>query len=540
MTTPNIQYTSLNQQVASSADGVTMLPAAFRRTMPTQTGASVSNIGSIVVFSANNGATANAANGTATQTAVGYTTANATKANLAANEIVLCITKPTAQAGVGIMGVSSNAADTIQVVWANPTAANVALTANETYYAAVARGLNTITIPAGSGLSANLAANSTVEQIITVAGANASATATVNAAGQVVSANVTAQGSMYYVPPTVVFTNAAGSTGYGATALATVSGGGVTSVIITNGGSGYTAAPTISFVGGTAVAPGMFAAINQTNANIANLGIGNVRVAGPNQIAVQFVNPTTANIAANANMTFAAFASFGISTESQIIQASANLTTMVATGANLANLTVMAVNNVQANDIALNFSPPLANANTAQSGATCAANAVSLGFFGAGGSITPTAGIHTVPIYRNTATPPMQVYSVYLAPTSVANNTTAEQVFTLPSNITLFANSAVGINKPSYTPGISIVGCRANSTTTLGVTFMNTSNTAIVPPAENYVLASFTMPTVGLTGASNATTGATSMAASLTRQQLVNLTNEMQQTMVAQGMITGG
>ena len=540
MTTPNIQITSLAQQVASSGDGVTLLPSAFRRSLATQTGVPVINAGQILVFSSNNGATSNAANGTAAQTVLGLTTANSVKANIAANEMVLCVTKPTAQAGMGIMGISSNAADTIQVVLANPTAANVALTANQTYYTAVARGLGTITIPAGSGLAANLGANSTVEQTITLNGNGASATAAINTAGQVVSANVTAQGSMYYVPPTVIFTPANGGSGSGASAMATISGGGVTSIVITNGGSNYSAAPTVSFIGGVSVSPGMFAAINQTNANIANLGIGNVRVAGPNQIAVQFVNPTTANIAANANMTFNAIALPGITVASPICLCSGNMTTTTATGANQANITTMNVNNITANDVVVGYTPALANSNTALAGAVTGANSIGMAYFGI--TNTPSVGLMVAAVHRNPGTPPVQVYSVYLAPTSVANNTTAEQVFTLPANITLFANSAVGINKPSYTPNISIVGCRANSTTTLGVTYMNTSNLAIVPPAEFYVLASFTTPTVLLDAAAgaNVTTGCVSQFASITQNQLVNLTNEQQQTMVVTGMINGG
>ncbi len=539
--TVNVQNTPLTQQVASSVDGVKLIATPFQRTQPTQTAVPVVNGGQILVFSSNNGATSNVANGTATQTVKGLTTANSIAANLAANEMLLCISKPSAQAGIGIMGISSNATDTIQVVYADPTASNVALTANETYYCAVARGLNTITIPAGLGLAANLAANSTVEQTFNLNGANAAATVTVNAAGQVVSANVTNQGSMYYVPPTVVFTPTAGYGGTGATAMCTISGGGVTSIVVTNGGQGYTNGQvTVSFVGGTAIAPGMFAAINQTNANIANLGIGNVRVSGPNQLAVTFVNPTTANIAANANMTFNAIALPGITVASPICLCSSNITTTTATGANQANITTMAVNNITANDVVVGYVPALANSNTALAGATTGANAINMAYFGI--TNTPSVGLMVAAVHRNPGTPPMQVYSVYLAPTSVANNTTAEQVFTLPANITLFANSAVGINKPSYTPNISIVGCRANSTTTLGVTFMNTGATNVTPPAEFYTLASFTMPTVLLDNATgaNSTRGCVSQFVSITQNQLVNLTNELQQTAVTEGMIVGG
>jgi autotransporter-associated beta strand protein len=58
---------------------------------------------------------------------------------------------------------------------------------------------------------------------------------------------VTNGGSGYTSVPTVTFSGGGGS---GATATAKVSGGAVTSFAITNGGSGYTSAPTVTFSGG--------------------------------------------------------------------------------------------------------------------------------------------------------------------------------------------------------------------------------------------------------------------------------------------------
>ncbi len=59
--------------------------------------------------------------------------------------------------------------------------------------------------------------------------------------------NVTAGGSGYTTPPTVVFT---GGGGTGAAASATITGGVVTSVTVTAGGSGYATLPAVSFTGG--------------------------------------------------------------------------------------------------------------------------------------------------------------------------------------------------------------------------------------------------------------------------------------------------
>jgi Flp pilus assembly protein TadG len=61
--------------------------------------------------------------------------------------------------------------------------------------------------------------------------------------------SVTNSGSGYTSAPTITFNNT-GTNGSGAAATATVSGGKVTAVTLTNPGSGYTKTPTISFSGG--------------------------------------------------------------------------------------------------------------------------------------------------------------------------------------------------------------------------------------------------------------------------------------------------
>lgn len=67
--------------------------------------------------------------------------------------------------------------------------------------------------------------------------------------GSVKYIKVTNGGSGYTTAPTVVFNNT-GTGGSGATATAVVSGGVVTSVAVTAAGSGYATAPSISFTGG--------------------------------------------------------------------------------------------------------------------------------------------------------------------------------------------------------------------------------------------------------------------------------------------------
>lgn len=68
-----------------------------------------------------------------------------------------------------------------------------------------------------------------------------------NHTGGVRSINITSNGSGYTAAPLVTFVS---STGHGAVAEATINNGQVTSINITNGGTGYQTPPVITFVGG--------------------------------------------------------------------------------------------------------------------------------------------------------------------------------------------------------------------------------------------------------------------------------------------------
>ena len=71
-----------------------------------------------------------------------------------------------------------------------------------------------------------------------------------NKHGEVVSVTITNSGSGYTSAPTVSFVS---SSGYGAEAVATIDSGKVISVQITNPGTGYKTEPVISFIGGGGV-----------------------------------------------------------------------------------------------------------------------------------------------------------------------------------------------------------------------------------------------------------------------------------------------
>jgi len=74
-------------------------------------------------------------------------------------------------------------------------------------------------------------------------GTLATATATINATGNVSAITLTNGGGRFVRPPGV---NITGGGGFGAMAYATIAGGVVTGITITNPGSGYTSAPTVT------------------------------------------------------------------------------------------------------------------------------------------------------------------------------------------------------------------------------------------------------------------------------------------------------
>lgn len=66
---------------------------------------------------------------------------------------------------------------------------------------------------------------------------------------------------------------------------------------------------------------------------------------------------------------------------------------------------------------------------------------------------------------------------------SVAQNTTAEQTFTLTG---LKVGDMVFVNKPALDAGLGIVGCRVSAADTIAISYVNATGSAIDPAAETY------------------------------------------------------
>ncbi len=110
---------------------------------------------------------------------------------------------------------------------------------------------------------------------VTLAGGGASVPATAQAnVGGLLGFTLSAGGSGYTTPPTVMVT---GGAGFGATGVATIAGGVVTSITLTSAGELYSFAPTVVITGGGgtgAAATGLIAPGQVTSIDVVDGGVG--------------------------------------------------------------------------------------------------------------------------------------------------------------------------------------------------------------------------------------------------------------------------
>jgi hypothetical protein len=546
-----------------------------QRTNPLQAVIGAYPLGQLVHYSSNNANFANVAANTVANQAVliceGFNAVGGAGANCAA-EMIIGISKATAPGNtgtnyVGIVGWRGNSAANVDINFANPAAANSNIIANEVQWA-VATIRGAAVHIANCNANANCPANGgTYEATYTLGGTNATAVAIVSG-GQVTGIQVTNSGAGYFASPTITIAPAVPAnavqanqipiltgtmqplpvpvTGQQATAISMVggAGGNVTSIIVTDPGSGYTTAPTVTITPSTLIAPGMYVAgiSNFT----ANLGIGNMRVAGKNQVAVQYVNPSAANIAIPAaNWAFLGLTS--MPAVSPILHMKANLaaanTSAAGSGTGSTNYVVpgMLANDMGiacwgetmstgANGTAYILQAPIA-----------AANAINMTYVGSNVGSNCAAGKYNFAFIRQQQLAPIQVFQSYVSnATALATNTTSEQVFTLSNGMVL--NSLTNFNvlncqKPSHTQGLSIVGCRANSNTQAAITFMNTANTNVTPPNEMYTFLYTQTPAATISA--NILAFHTIQSVSTAFMQTFALANELQQVSVLLGLIKG-
>jgi hypothetical protein len=506
-------------------------------------------------------------------------------ANILTTDMIVAINKPTQQAGIGLVGFRNSAttAGTIYATFANSSAVTTTPTASETYNVVIVRNGPVIT---QALTPAPVAANTSAEQIFTIAGSGAAGTAIINAAGQVVGVNITAGGSGYIVPPSLTIAGGAPTGGVnsnlstspiiggspfssglvsgggdvsgtavgldtpaataaypygsGATGIAMVnSSGAVIGVKITNPGSGYQVAPAVSFGGGNWLQPGQFLPVSKPSSQ-AGLGIGNSRVVADDQIGITFTNYTAATITPTAGEVYSFLPLDDLPPVSPYVTYGATCSTPGASIAAQATAEqAIAITGITNNsDWVVGISKPTQQNWLLMAGARVAvttANAVyvTYGNVSSTTAVTPTAQeVYIVTIGKQSPPMPSNIYPLYYSGfTSVAANTSAEQTVTVSG---VPAGSTVDLNYMGgpLPAGLSIAGVRVSAVNAVAVTWQNNTAAAIVPPAGVYAFGNFPTPGPGVNNWA-AVMGSPSIFLNC------GLTNELQQTMDVTGLNNG-
>ncbi len=273
------------------------------------------------------------------------------------------------------------------------------------------------------------------------------------------------------------------------------------------------------------------------------LGLGNIRVAGNNQLAIQFINVSSGAITPTASESYSYFASAGLAANSNLmlwgVNVGTQLTPPVTTTTQSWQVTEQAVtvSSILATDIFVGVQKPSAQATFAiVGGRITTANTINLAFgSGTVTGITPTAAeVYAVTLYRQNPNPPLTVLSVTIAPAGIAAFTTNEQAFTVTPGFPV--GTMCYVNKPSLTANCTIVGARVTAAGSVAIAFANTNITSsavtVVPPSEVYLIGNFQpMTSSGSYVSMQVANGVigTNMQA-----------NELRLAMANIGMITGG
>lgn len=269
------------------------------------------------------------------------------------------------------------------------------------------------------------------------------------------------------------------------------------------------------------------------------LGIAGMRVAGNNQIGITFMNVSTAPITPQAAEAYNYVATNGLSAGSNLMVYGVNvgtqLTPPVTTSTQSWAVTeqTITVSTILATDFVFGVSKPTAQGNFGIAGyRISAANTLALAL-GAGTvtGVTPTSSeIYNALIYRQAPLPPLTVLTATVAPVAIAGATTVEQAFSVTPVPT---TAMVWVNKPSFTTGLGIVGCRVSGTGAVAITFANAlTSVTVTPPSEVYTFGVIQpLPNGGSNCLMQVSQGQIGTQA---------LANELRASLVNIGMITGG
>jgi hypothetical protein len=296
-----------------------------------------------------------------------------------------------------------------------------------------------------------------------------------------------------------------------------VSTGGVTTsgetydLVAISGAFCVTTALTPTSVAGTSVAEQTFSVAGATVGSCAivnkptsqaGLGVVNVRVTAPGQVAVQFINNSSGAITPTAGETYTfAFVPNIVPMDRKLLYRVTPATTAV--GASTQVEVTTAVTGLLITDTITGVSKPSIQVGLGVTGyrVTSAGN-LGISLYEGSSAVTSTLEAYAVSVERLQPLG-VAVSTQTLTPVSVAAGVTAEQTFTVNF---LNVSTSVLVNKPSLTPGIALVNARVSAASTLALTYENLTTNAIVPPAEAYVIANVQLQGPGAVATTGATT----------------------------------
>lgn len=237
--------------------------------------------------------------------------------------------------------------------------------------------------------------------------------------------------------------------------------------------------------------------------NQAGLGITNIRVTAADQVGITFLNNSSGAITPTAAETYSfAFIPTLVPSDRSLVYKFTPATTAV--GASTTVDVTTAVTGILADDIISGVSKPSAQAGLGITGyRVSSAGNIAVQLYEGSSAVTSTAEAYAATVQRKQAKSPFVVTQQTLTPVSVAAGTTAEQTFTVNS---LNVSTSVLVSKPSFTPGLHVVGMRVSAASTLALTYQNSGTAAVIPPAETYTIAAVPIQGPGAVTTAGSTT----------------------------------
>jgi hypothetical protein len=292
----------------------------------------------------------------------------------------------------------------------------------------------------------------------------------------------------------------------------------------------------VTFTGGNLFSFGMMPHVNKPSATT-GLGIGNVRVAGPYQLGVEFVNNTASTITPIGE-TYSFLVANEFSAVKNIMEYvwTANTPIMGVLGV-ATNTNVMApatLVGILSTDYPVAVSKPSGTTVALGNLIVSAASLLNAQLIGSQCQ-TLTAGEYwNATIWRRKPQAPSNLLYPYLSFTSPI---TAAGTWEVQQTVTgVPALSQVQVNKGSHTSGIAITNARVSAANTIQLTIQNITSGNISLPTEFYTVEVFNTPAPG---AGNNALSYVIQAVNPTVNQIVDLGNELRDSLDVFNQIKG-